>query len=165
MKINPMAVADIQAKPPREFKRYEPPKGVIPENLHSAYLAMDSCDYGALNDAYSAGYAYGNLDSFPGYPYLAMMAQKPEYRKMVGTIAEEMTRKWIKLKTVGDEDKSERVKQLYDALDKFHVRDSSVKQQSMTATSAVDRFISMSRHLKTSLHGLTRYRASIKAVP
>jgi hypothetical protein len=75
MKINPMAVADIQAKPPREFKRYEPPKGVIPENLHSAYLAMDSCDYGALNDAYSAGYAYGNLDSFPGYPYLAMMAK------------------------------------------------------------------------------------------
>lgn len=123
MKINPMAVAEIQAKPPKEFKRYEPPKGVIPENLHNAYLAMDSCDYGALNDAYSAGYAYGNLDSFPGYPYLAMMAQKPEYRKMVGTIAEEMTRKWIKLKTVGDEDKSDRVKQLYDALDRFHVRD------------------------------------------
>ncbi|MBA7802523.1 DUF1073 domain-containing protein [Citrobacter freundii] len=123
MKINPMAVAEIQAKPPREFKRYEPPKGVIPENLHSAYLAMDSCDYGALNDAYSAGYAYGNLDSFPGYPYLAMMAQKPEYRKMVGTIAEEMTRKWIKLKTVGDDDKSDRVKQLYDALDRYHVRD------------------------------------------
>lgn len=123
MKINPMSVAEIQAKPPREFKRYEPPKGVIPDNLHSAYLAMDSCDYGALNDAYSAGYAYGNLDSFPGYPYLAMMAQKPEYRKMVGTIAEEMTRKWIKLKTVGDEDKSDRVKQLYDALDRFHVRD------------------------------------------
>jgi hypothetical protein len=42
---------------------------------------------------------------------------------MVGTIAEEMTRKWIKLKTVGDEDKSERVKQFYDALDRFHVRD------------------------------------------
>ncbi|EMO7792455.1 DUF1073 domain-containing protein [Citrobacter freundii] len=123
MKINPQAVAEIQAKPPREFKRYEPPKGVIPEGLKDAYLAMDSCDYGALNDAYSAGYAYGNLDSFPGYPYLAMMAQKPEYRKMVGTIAEEMTRKWIKLKTVGDEDKSDRVKQMYDALDRFHVRD------------------------------------------
>lgn len=123
MKINPQAVAEIQAKPPREFKRYEPPKGVIPEGLKDAYLAMDSCDYGALNDAYSAGYAYGNLDSFPGYPYLAMMAQKPEYRKMVGTIAEEMTRKWIKLKTVGDEDKSDRVKQLYDALDRFQVRD------------------------------------------
>lgn len=123
MKINPTAVAEVQPKPQREHKRYEPPKGVIPEAIRSAVLAMDTCDYGALNDAYAVGYAYGNLDNFPGYPYLAMMAQKPEYRKMVGTIAEEMTRKWIKLKTVGDDDKSERIKQLYDALDRFHVRD------------------------------------------
>lgn len=123
MKINPTAVAEVQPKPQREHKRYEPPKGVIPESIRSAVLAMDTCDYGALNDAYAVGYAYGNLDNFPGYPYLAMMAQKPEYRKMVGTIAEEMTRKWIKLKTVGDDDKSERIKQLYDALDRFHVRD------------------------------------------
>lgn len=123
MKINPTAVAEVQPKPQREHKRYEPPKGVIPEAIRSAVLAMDTCDYGALNDAYAVGYAYGNLDNFPGYPYLAMMAQKPEYRKMVGTIAEEMTRKWIKLKTVGDDDKSERIKQLYDALERLHVQD------------------------------------------
>lgn len=123
MKINPTAVAEVQPKPQREHKRYEPPKGVIPEAIRSAVLAMDSTPYGEINDAYAMGYAWGNMDSFPGYPYLSMMAQKPEYRKMVGTIAEEMTRKWIKLKTVGDDDKSERIKQLYDALDRFHVRD------------------------------------------
>jgi len=123
MKINPTAVAEVQPKPQREHKRYEPPKGVIPEAIRSAVLAMDSTPYGEINDAYAMGYAWGNMDSFPGYPYLSMMAQKPEYRKMVGTIAEEMTRKWIKLKTVGDDDKSDRVKQLYDALDRFHVRD------------------------------------------
>ncbi|WAH52605.1 DUF1073 domain-containing protein [Pseudescherichia vulneris] len=123
MKINPIAVAEVQPKPPREHKRYEPPKGVIPEGIRSAVLAMDSTPYGEINDAYASGYAYGNLDSFPGYPYLAMMAQKPEYRKMVGTLAEEMTRKWIKIKTVGDDDKSDRVKQLYDALERFSVRD------------------------------------------
>jgi len=123
MKINPTAVAEVQPKPHREHKRYEPPKGVIPEAIRSAVLAMDSTPYGEINDAYAMGYAWGNMDSFPGYPYLSMMAQKPEYRKMVGTIAEEMTRKWIKLKTVGDDDKSERVKQLYDALERFHVRD------------------------------------------
>jgi len=123
MKINPTAVAEVQPKPHREHKRYEPPKGVIPEAIRSAVLAMDSTPYGEINDAYAMGYAWGNMDSFPGYPYLSMMAQKPEYRKMVGTIAEEMTRKWIKLKTVGDDDKSERIKQLYDALDRFHVRD------------------------------------------
>lgn len=123
MKINPTAVAEVQPKPHREHKRYEPPKGVIPEAIRSAVLAMDSTPYGEINDAYAMGYAWGNMDSFPGYPYLSMMAQKPEYRKMVGTIAEEMTRKWIKLKTVGDDDKSDRVKQLYDALERFHVRD------------------------------------------
>ena len=123
MKINPTAVAEVQPKPHREHKRYEPPKGVIPEAIRSAVLAMDSTPYGEINDAYAMGYAWGNMDNFPGYPYLSMMAQKPEYRKMVGTIAEEMTRKWIKLKTVGDDDKSERVKQLYDALERFHVRD------------------------------------------
>lgn len=123
MKINPTAVAEVQPKPHREHKRYEPPKGVIPEAIRSAVLAMDSTPYGEINDAYAMGYAWGNMESFPGYPYLSMMAQKPEYRKMVGTIAEEMTRKWIKLKTVGDDDKSDRVKQLYDALERFHVRD------------------------------------------
>ncbi|HAS0821269.1 TPA: DUF1073 domain-containing protein [Enterobacter cloacae subsp. cloacae] len=123
MKINPTAVAEVQPKPHREHKRYEPPEGVIPEAIRSAVLAMDSTPYGEINDAYAMGYAWGNMDIFPGYPYLSMMAQKPEYRKMVGTIAEEMTRKWIKLKTVGDDDKSDRVKQLYDALERFHVRD------------------------------------------
>lgn len=121
MNIKSEAVASVSAKTAREFKRYEPPKGVIPEAVKSAILAMDSTDYGMMNDAYAMG--YGNFDSFPGYPYLAAMAQKPEYRKMVGTIAEEMTRKWIKLKTVGDDDKSDRVKQLIDALERFKVRE------------------------------------------
>lgn len=122
MKIRAEAVAEIQAKPPREIEQYKPPKGVIPESIEKGILAMDSTPYGALNEAYM-GYTYGYPDSFPGYPYLATLAQKPEYRKMVGTIAEEMTRKWIKLKTVGDDDKAERVKQLYAAMEKFKVKD------------------------------------------
>lgn len=122
MKIRPEAVAEIQAKPPREIVQYKPPKGVIPESIEKGILAMDSTPYGALNEAYM-GYTYGYPDSFPGYPYLATLAQKPEYRKMVGTIAEEMTRKWIKLKTVGDDDKADRVKQLYAAMERFKVKD------------------------------------------
>ncbi|WP_234007991.1 anti-CBASS protein Acb1 family protein, partial [Cronobacter malonaticus] len=66
------------------------------------FISDKKIPYDALNGAY-AGYTYGYPDSFPGYPYLATLAQKPEYRKMVGTIAEEMTRKWVKLKTVGDD--------------------------------------------------------------
>ena len=122
MKIRAEAVAEIQAKPPREIVQYKPPKGVIPESIEKGILAMDSTPYAALNEAYM-GYTYGYPEAFPGYPYLATLAQKPEYRKMVGTIAEEMTRKWIKLKTVGDDDKAERVKQLYAAMEKFKVKD------------------------------------------
>ncbi|ECE0547091.1 DUF1073 domain-containing protein [Salmonella enterica subsp. enterica] len=122
MKIRAEAVAEIQAKPPREIVQYKPPKGVIPESIEKGILAMDSTPYASLNEAYM-GYTYGYPDSFPGYPYLATLAQKPEYRKMVGTIAEEMTRKWIKLKTVGDDDKADRVKQLYAAMEKFKVKD------------------------------------------
>ena len=120
--IRPEAVAEVRASPKREFQRYEPPKGVIPEAIKSAILAMDSTPYDDLNAAYG-GYGYGDFDSFPGYPYLATLAQKPEYRKMVGTIAEEMTRKWIKLKTVGDEDKADRVRKLEEAMKRFKVRE------------------------------------------
>ncbi|PUX35964.1 DUF1073 domain-containing protein [Cronobacter sakazakii] len=122
MKIRAESVAAITPKPPREFSQYVPPKGVIPESIEKGILAMDSTPYDALNGAY-AGYTYGYHDSFPGYPYLATLAQKPEYRKMVGTIAEEMTRKWVKLKTVGDDDKAERVRQLYAAMEKFRVKE------------------------------------------
>lgn len=121
MKINPEAIASVQPTPQREFQRYEPPKGVIPASVERAILAMDSTDYGALNDAYGMG--YGTLDSFPGYPYLAAMAQKPEYRKMVGIIAEKMTAKWINLKSAGDDDKSDRIKKMIAAMERYELRD------------------------------------------
>lgn len=122
MKISPEAVADVSARPNKGFQQYKPPKGVIPEEIEQGILAMDSTPYCSLNESYQ-GYTYGYPDTFPGYPYLATLAQKPEYRKMVGTLAEEMTRKWIKLKTVGDDDKSERVKQLYDAMERFKLKE------------------------------------------
>lgn len=122
MNIRTEAVADVSASPHREFQQYRPPKGVIPDDIEAGVLAMDATPYAALNDAYQ-GFTYGYPDTFPGYPYLATLAQKPEYRKMVGTLAEEMTRKWINIKTVGDDDKSEQVKQLYDAMDRFRLKD------------------------------------------
>jgi hypothetical protein len=65
----------------REFQRYEPPKGVIPEVIKSAILAMDSTPYDDLNAAYG-GYGYYTLIVFRA-SVLATLAQKPEYRKMV----------------------------------------------------------------------------------
>lgn len=121
MAINEEMVASIGQKPHRQFVQYEPPPGVIPAGLRSAVLAMDSTPYDTLNGSYP-DFVYGG---FPGYPYLAQMAQLPEYRRMVSVIAEEMTRKWIKVKAAGDGDdsKTERIALLVAAMERYRVQD------------------------------------------
>lgn len=107
----------------RRIERYVPPPGVIPEHIGESALAMDSTPYSYLNSANITAYGYGG---FPGYPYLSQLAQLPEYRKITGTIAEEMTRKWIELKHVGKDDgddKADKIRQLDDALKRFRVRE------------------------------------------
>src|SRR5579862_3930932 len=47
-----------------------------------------------------------------GFPYLAELAVRPEFRKITEGLAREMTRKWIEIKNRGDEDKSAKVKAL-----------------------------------------------------
>ncbi|EMG7359484.1 DUF1073 domain-containing protein, partial [Escherichia coli] len=86
-----------------------------------AVLAMDATPYDTLNSHYP-DFVYGG---FPGYPYLALQAQLPEYRRMVSVLAEEMTRKWIKVKAVGEGDDSHasRIAQLTDALEHYNVQD------------------------------------------
>lgn len=56
--------------------------------------------------------AYGCGLWFPGYPYLAELAQRSEYRVPSQTIATEMTRKWIKFKSTAEGDKSDKIEQL-----------------------------------------------------
>lgn len=123
LKISAMALAASGAKPESDapqvrFERYEPPAGVLPTGLAmDAAMAMDSTPYDVVNGMYAgAGH-------FKGFPYLAQLAQQPEYRKIVETIARQMTRKWIKVKAKGDADKSARVSAIEDALDEFKVQD------------------------------------------
>ncbi len=99
----------------REFEPYIPPPGVIPEQKKKEALAQDSTPYDYVNQQYMANY-------FPGYQYLAMLAQLAEYRKFGETVARDMTRKWIKLHSQ-DEGSSDRVQQLEAALKKFHIQD------------------------------------------
>jgi phage-related protein (TIGR01555 family) len=78
-----------------------------------------------------AGGAWGSLGmnaafegvTFLGYPYLAELAQRAEYRVIVETIATEMTRKWIKVQAKGDKDKSKKISQLNDELERLKVCD------------------------------------------
>jgi len=120
MKINAMLLAQAGVKPAEaEFVSYEPPKGVVPEGEKASLMAMDSTPYEFLN-SFGVGLGY---QAFPGYPRLAQLALLPEYRKMVATIAEEMTRKWISLRCIGDDDKTDRLDQLDAELKRLNVRE------------------------------------------
>ena len=99
-----------------QFAPYIPPVGVIPENQRSAAMAMDTTPYDYVNQSFVNNY-------FPGYQYLAMLAQLPEYRKMSEVIAKEMTRKWIKLRSKGDDDdKADKIALIQAALEKYKIQ-------------------------------------------
>ena len=49
---------------------------------------------------------------FPGYPYLAMLTQRSEFRQPVETHAKDMTREWIEFTTHGKKDKAKKIEEI-----------------------------------------------------
>jgi uncharacterized protein len=89
-------------------------------------MAMDDASGWAGGNA---GYPYQNylgLNSFslyfPGYPYLAMLAQRTEYLQPVHTHAKDMTREWIEFTTNGKKDKGKRIEQLTQRFEELQVQ-------------------------------------------
>jgi len=90
------------------FARYRPAPGVLPVPVNVAgrerqvafdyaLPPMSSLSQWALQGAYSEGI------TFLGYPYLAELAQRAEYRRIAELWAEHSTRKWIKLRGPDDD--------------------------------------------------------------
>lgn len=100
-----------------EVKPYEPPPGVVPASDTQAVMAMDATPYDYANEVPMGGVF------FAGYQILAALAQRPEHRVVVSTLAEEHTRKWIELKATGDEDKADKIKEIEDAMRRFRLRE------------------------------------------
>src|SRR5436309_2878 len=78
------------------FTPYEPPPGVLPPGRKP--MAMDDA-FGNIASWGTTGWANSVFSeglAFLGYPYLAELAQRPEYRTASALIAEDMTREWIK---------------------------------------------------------------------
>jgi phage-related protein (TIGR01555 family) len=107
--------------PRRPFQAPALPPGIVPKNPPrgaDGYMALDSgmaqANYGWLNN--QPGYC--GL-GFPGYPYLAELAQRSEYRSPTETIAQEMTREWVNL-TGGTEAE---LKELQQAMLDFGLRE------------------------------------------
>lgn len=114
--IKPEAVASITAKPSRlqltpimaapvidePFRPAEPPAGVPA----SAAMTMDD----GLGQQFGGAYDTHEGVGFFGFPFLAEMAQRPEYRHMGETLAKEMTREWVRFTYQGEEDKTDKIK-------------------------------------------------------
>ncbi len=99
-----------------------PMPGVLPAN-EPATIAQD---WGGLYEqagAYGLGSLQGEGLAWLGYPYLAELAQRPEYRRISETLAREMTRQWVKLTAKGEEDKSDKLAVLDAAMTKFRVQE------------------------------------------
>lgn len=91
----------------------ELPSGVMPKNA----IAMDSS--GSLG-GFGSDYFYST--GFVGYPILAELAQISEYRSVVETTANEMTRQWIEIKSIGENDNSDKIKQIQEFYERLNVR-------------------------------------------
>ncbi len=88
------------------------PKTALPKDS-KLLMAQDNAltqNLGFASSAWmSGGDSFGGLSGegllFLGYTYLSELAQRPEYRVMSETIADDATRKWIDFDVVGDEKK------------------------------------------------------------
>lgn len=130
MSIGAMALMAASVKlqdfVPREFKAPDIFPGVVPRGRKGDdYVALDSQEMAPFY-AYANGSNFCGL-GFPGYAYLAQLAQITEYRNPFETISQEMTRRWIKFTTQGDGDKADKIRELTDAFEFYKVRDNFKK--------------------------------------
>lgn len=109
---------------PNPFAAYKPAPGVVPKG--DPILAMD--DLGswdpqqwARGNQISAASAEGQ--QFVGFPTLALLAQRPEYRILSEVMATEMVRKWITLKALDGSDKTTRIEKINEEFIRLGVRE------------------------------------------
>ena len=116
--------AKVVARDPAYQSPWEPrkyPPGVLPDDAD--HLAMDDASFAAAGWAGDFHGMWAEGIGFLGYPYLAELSQRPEYRRPSEIIAEEMTRKWIRLRATGETDKSEKIAILNAEMLRFGLRE------------------------------------------
>jgi len=130
MKISAATLGRMRA-PKRSRAQTQENPFKLPKLMHGVVaddqpqLAMDN-DIEAVQGSAFAGVPVHGMWAegigFMGYPYLAMLSQRSEYRQPVEVLAEEMTRKWIDIKGEGD-NKADAAQALNDAQERFQLRD------------------------------------------
>lgn len=112
---------DFDVKHP--FQAVKPPPGVLPAAKEATFaFDMDPAnEIGAWMGGAMINYAYTEGLQFLGYPYLAQLFQRAEYRRPLEIIATDMTRKGFKLKGRGDDDKTDKIQKLEAELKRLDV--------------------------------------------
>ncbi len=126
-----------------------PPKSMPPKKFQMAMdenLSWAGDQWATANGYPTSGYLGSEGLQFFGYPYLAELTQRPEYRVISETIADDATRKWIDFEVTGEEKekkepgfndadpderkaklaatgKTDKVKALKDEMERLDVRD------------------------------------------
>jgi len=108
-------------KPPMTFDQMfpvAPPPPGAPEGLQVAMDSNLTMIWGYANQGY-----YGEGVQWLGFPYLAELSQRAEYRMMTETRAKEMTREGFELISAADDDETaeKRLADLEQACRDFHV--------------------------------------------
>lgn len=117
MKIHPAALWEAARQGSRPFQATEtfaparPIAGTLPDGM--AFDAALPGDITALTSYAMEQMQHEGL-GFLGYPYLAELSQRAEYRKIASIWAEHCTRKWVKLK--GDDAKVEQLNEWMDGI-------------------------------------------------
>jgi uncharacterized protein len=126
MKISRAALDAVAASPAERVTPWAIPKPAPGVGPTDARLAMDSGFndlYAYANNGYDGAINYGDGIRFMGYPVLAELLLRSEYRRMVGTLAQEMTRRWMRITSTGDDDKGDKIRQLTAAMKRHRVQD------------------------------------------
>ena len=115
-------MALMQAAPQessRAFTIAKPMAGVVP----AGRIAMDDAGFGA-STMYGAlmQSLYDEGQAFMGYPALAQLTQRSEYRRPAEILAKHMTRKWLRLQAKGEEDKTDKIDAIEEEFKRLNVQ-------------------------------------------
>lgn len=119
------------AKPERTYNYpIQPPvlpSNVVPKwhNGGKAAVAMDGASYDYARSFYEQGIGGGQYVGFPGYPYLAQLSTRAEYRMFATAIANSLTREWITLSATDSAgpETADRIAELNKAVTDIGLRD------------------------------------------
>jgi phage-related protein (TIGR01555 family) len=121
MKISDMALLTTKGASIPPQVAYQLPSAAPGVVSQDAKMACDSAMDG--NYTYAAQGVFAEGLGFLGYPYLSELTQRAEFRRPSEILAKHMTRKWIRLQCTGDEDKTDKLREIEAEMKRLRVQD------------------------------------------